>query len=484
MLNSFRNFSKSIWAKAVMIIIIIAFVTWGMGGVFSGGNKNTLAKINNINISTQDFIDHKNLLQISDDMIRDNIDKSLIEQILNDLINKKLLSMEIEELKINISDSSLAKILKKNKNFLDMNNKFSRVKYEKYLLTNNISANYYENKLKENELQKILFNYIGGGIISPKFLINETFNNQNKIITADLVKLQKIYDKKILITKNKIREYIDNNKENLKIKKISINIAKIDPQNLNIGEEFNEIFFKKMDEIENEILNDVKFENIIEKYKLKFDTYEEINENSKNIFTDLNITQENLVKIFSINETNTIQILDNDSNYIIFVINKIIKEVPDINSDKFIKEIREYLINQEKNLINTKLLEQIESGKFKKSNFKNLITENDLVKEKIIINGIRDDTNFNKDTLDFIFAMTNQSFSLVMNKKNEISLISIDSIDNKNIKKNNKDYDKYYLETGINIKNNMYASYDIYLNNKYKIKINEQTMERLKNFFK
>ena len=103
MLNSFRNFSKSIWAKAVMIIIIIAFVTWGMGGVFSGGNKNTLAKINNINISTQDFIDHKNLLQISDDMIRDNIDKSVIEQILNDLINKKLLSMEIEELKINIS---------------------------------------------------------------------------------------------------------------------------------------------------------------------------------------------------------------------------------------------------------------------------------------------------------------------------------------------------------------------------------------------
>ena len=144
--------------------------------------------------------------------------------------------MEIEELKINISDSSLAKILKKNKNFLDMNNKFSRVKYEKYLLTNNISANYYENKLKENELQKILFNYIGGGIISPKFLINETFNNQNKIITADLVKLQKIYDKKILITKNKIRKYIYKNKEKLKIKKISINIAKIDPQNLNIGE--------------------------------------------------------------------------------------------------------------------------------------------------------------------------------------------------------------------------------------------------------
>ena len=102
MLNSFRNFSKSIWAKAVMIIIIIAFVTWGMGGVFSGGNTNTLAKINNINISTQDFIDHKNTLKISDEMIRNNIDKSIVEQILNDLINQKLLLTEIKELNIKI----------------------------------------------------------------------------------------------------------------------------------------------------------------------------------------------------------------------------------------------------------------------------------------------------------------------------------------------------------------------------------------------
>ena len=30
----------------------------------------------------------------------------------------------------------------------------------------------------------------------------------------------------------------------------------------------------------------------------------------------------------------------------------------------------------------------------------------------------------------------------------------------------------------------MYTSYDFYLNNKYKIKINEKTLERVKNYFK
>ena len=33
-----------------------------MGGVFSSGNTNSLAKINNVNISTEDFIDHLNNL--------------------------------------------------------------------------------------------------------------------------------------------------------------------------------------------------------------------------------------------------------------------------------------------------------------------------------------------------------------------------------------------------------------------------------------
>ena len=50
MLNSLRNFTKSFWAKILLVIIIIPFVFWGMGSVFSGGSQNTVAKINNYNI--------------------------------------------------------------------------------------------------------------------------------------------------------------------------------------------------------------------------------------------------------------------------------------------------------------------------------------------------------------------------------------------------------------------------------------------------
>ena len=49
MLNSIRNFSKTIFAKILLVIVVIPFVFWGMGGVFSSGNTNSLAKFDNIN---------------------------------------------------------------------------------------------------------------------------------------------------------------------------------------------------------------------------------------------------------------------------------------------------------------------------------------------------------------------------------------------------------------------------------------------------
>ena len=58
MLNNIRSFSKTIFAKILLVIIIIPFVFWGMGGLFSSGNSNNIAKVNNENITTKDFIDY------------------------------------------------------------------------------------------------------------------------------------------------------------------------------------------------------------------------------------------------------------------------------------------------------------------------------------------------------------------------------------------------------------------------------------------
>ena len=108
MLDNIRKFSKTFLAKIILVIIIIPFVFWGMGGVFNSGNTNSLAKINNINVSTQDFIEYLNESKINQDIVRDNLNNNILEQLLTQLISMKILEMEIKDLDIKITDKDLA----------------------------------------------------------------------------------------------------------------------------------------------------------------------------------------------------------------------------------------------------------------------------------------------------------------------------------------------------------------------------------------
>ncbi len=70
MLNKLRGFSNTKLAGVLITIIIIPFVFWGMGSVFSGGNTNNIAKIDNQTISTQDFMNYINNTRIDPDYIK------------------------------------------------------------------------------------------------------------------------------------------------------------------------------------------------------------------------------------------------------------------------------------------------------------------------------------------------------------------------------------------------------------------------------
>ena len=140
MIGSFRNFAKTRFAGVLVFIMIIPFVFWGMGSMFSSGNTNSVAKINKKNISTEDFIDYLNTSNIPQETIRKNLDKGILEELLSGLVSRTLLEMEVLNYDLIISEKILLKKIKENENFLDGNQNFQRTKYEKFLLSNNLSA--------------------------------------------------------------------------------------------------------------------------------------------------------------------------------------------------------------------------------------------------------------------------------------------------------------------------------------------------------
>ena len=475
MLNNIRNFANTKYAGFLVAILIIPFVFWGMGGLFSGGNKNNIAKINKENISTKDLQDHLILSNIELEKIKKNIDNNIIEEILGKLISKKMLSMEIENLDLNISDKILNKKIKSNKNFHDENNKFSRIKYEKFLLSNNLTAPDFEIRLRQNELKEDLLNFIGGGLSSPLFLVNNIFKNQTKKITISYIDLSKNYKNKEDLTDNEISKFIENNKDTLKEKFISFKYAKITPKSLIGLNEFNNLFFEKIDELENEVLNGTKFINLQNKYNLQINFEENFNINkidSKNEFYK---------KIYKNEEIKKIKLLDLNDFYIIYEIIDIQKKIPDIKNEKFIKKVKEIISNKSKFDFNSKLIKKISDKKFTQIDFDKL-AKNDSTKAEI--SSVNGDEKFSTDSIKYLYALSKNDFALISDKDMNIYLTKIIDIKHKDISKNAENFFVYKKKSNDKIKDYIYDDYDFFITKKYKVKINEKTLERVKNHFR
>ena len=73
---------------------------------------------------------------------------------------------------------------------------------------------------------------------------------------------------------------------------------------------------------------------------------------------------------------------------------------------------------------------------------------------------------------------------MVTDDKNNIYLAKILKQYTSNIKKSSDEYNKYFIKSNVKIKENIYSSYDVLSNGKYKVKINEKTIERVKNYFR
>jgi len=481
MLNNIRNFSKTWFAKILLVIIVIPFVFWGMGGVFSGGNTNNIAKINNQSISTQDFMNHLNSSRITLETIKDNLNNNILEEMLGELISKKMIQLEEQDLNLIISDKILKKRIKENENFLDENKKFSRTKYEKFLLSSNITAVDFETKLRNSELKKNLFSYIVGGIKSPTFLSNNTFKEQNKKLTLEYINLENVYKKKDDFTMDEILKYIDKNKENLKEKNISFNYSKVTPATLIGIDEYNDLFFQKIDNIENDISNGFTYDELLRKNNLKSVFQANFKLNDKNISEVIN--KDVLKKIFNKAEENKIELLEENDFYLLYEIKKVEKILPSIESTNFISNVKEIMVNKSKNDFNYDLIKKISQKSFNQKSFEDISASSNSGTENISITSISDTEKFTIDSIKHIYSLPKNSFGLIGDKNKNIYLIKILNISESHISKSSENYKKYTNLTNVKIRDSMYSSYDFHLNNKYKVKINEKTFERVKNYF-
>ena len=142
---------------------------------------------------------------------------------------------------------------------------------------------------------------MSGGITPPLFLINKTFNYQNKKLKIEAIKLNPLYKNRTDYENKDIESYIKKNEDRLKEDFISFRFSAINPMSLLNSEEFNDLFFEKIEEIENQIINGSSYDKIIKNYNLITESVKSINKNGEDeeSVPQKEISKELAIKIFS-----------------------------------------------------------------------------------------------------------------------------------------------------------------------------------------
>ena len=463
---------KKLGGLFLIVIIIIAFGFGGFGGGFSTNNQNNIAKINKTNVTTQDFMNYLNQSGISQQAIRENLDNNIIEELLSGLISTTLIDLEVEDFNLSITELTVLKKIKENKNFHDENNVFQRTKYEKFLLSNNMSAPMFELQLKNRELQKHLFDLIGAGTITPDFLTKKKFEDENKSLNLEFFAMENLYKKKENFTDNEINKFLDQNKDQLKKEYIDFKYAELNPKILIGLEEFNQDFFDEIDRIENKISNGDDFQSIIQNIKTDIKEIKEFTPSStKKINEDL---------IYSKRSTE-IDLIESGDSFLLYSITKKYDLSPDITNQNTKNEIKELAYQKEKFDLNRSVLEEIQNKKFDDNKFKEMAGNN---KEYSTISSIEDDNKFETSSVKMLYSLPINSYTLVSDEDDKIYLVKLVSSKKNIFSETDENYLSYVGKENTNTRKSIIQSYDQLLNSKYQVQLNQKTIDRVKNYFK
>ena len=484
MATSIGKLSKSFFIKLLVGIIILPFVFWGMGDVFRGGNQNVVATVDSNKISTQEFVNYINRLNLNEEQIKNLSKTDLVEQILSDYIGKKVMSLEIEKLGVVVSDNALRDIIKNDKSFFK-DDKFSRTEYEKFLIKSGITAPQFEANIVEQEKRRQFLSSLAGGIVIPEILVEKEFRKENQTKTIQYIDLEKYHSKK-KPSQDSIKELYERNK-NVFFKELkSIRYAEIKPELISGSQDYNENFFKQLDIIENNVLDGQSFEETAKANNLKIIEFNKINSKKENEEKKKieNLPDNLFNKIYNIKTPQSPEVINLESKYYLAeIINEEKKNRP-MNDPEVLEALNAQLSFKEKIDSNTSLAKDISLGAFDGENFKKFADDNGLLVKDYKISNIKQNDVFDEGLVKRIFLTKDGDINLITNSTLTKSfLISTKNTEYKKLDKKGNEFEQYQAKARLNLINKIYQSYDENANQKYKVEVNQRTIDRVKNSF-
>ena len=202
MLRGLRKASSNWLGKAVMAAVVgflvISFAIWGIGDIFRGFGRSTVAKIGRTELTVEQFrtLYNDRLQQFSRQLGRPitadqarstGLDRVVIGQIFSEM----LLDERARTLGLTLSDAEVAKLITNDPAFRGPNGEFNRFLFEQTIRNAGYTEARFVAEQRRQALRRELAGTIAAGLEAPKALVEALNRFQNEQRTIEYVLLDR-----------------------------------------------------------------------------------------------------------------------------------------------------------------------------------------------------------------------------------------------------------------------------------------------------
>ncbi|MDA8083120.1 MAG: SurA N-terminal domain-containing protein [Nitrospiraceae bacterium] len=214
MLKVMRHNAKYFYV--LFFIVILSFIFWGVGNVDKGQQERIVAEVDGLKIPAEEYFRaYDRALGFYRDLYKEKLDEEMLkklnlkENILNSMIDSKVLLLEAKKEGVTISDDELNEAIRKDPAFMN-NGAFDRDVYMNRLRLNRLTPEVYEAaKRQEMMIARVRRTIELGAPLPEADLAKLTGDDQN---------VRQIREALINSAKEKaVKSYIEGLKKGLKI---------------------------------------------------------------------------------------------------------------------------------------------------------------------------------------------------------------------------------------------------------------------------
>jgi len=197
MLQAIRSKAGSFIVKLLFGLLILTFGIWGIGDIFRTRSSDTAIATVGAHVIRADELQtalRRALEQLSA-RFGSSIDLQqakqlgLVDETLNQLIDRSLVDQEVARLQLDVSDDLIRNVITGNPSFKGSDGKFDRGLFNALLAANHLTEDQYVALLRHDIPRNDLVHAVTAGAVAPQSMVDLLYQYRNEKRIADIVSL-------------------------------------------------------------------------------------------------------------------------------------------------------------------------------------------------------------------------------------------------------------------------------------------------------